>query len=160
MNRTSPNQARCYELTVMDAQESSTSREVSRLFRGSSLSALFGWLSAHVLWYAWGVLRGHAPETANDWFGMLVFPLFSLPFVLVIWFFVLVPLYCRVPLRSILWRWPVCTACGAAAGATIAHPFGQIIGTALGALIGGATCLFGSLTRHYFHRPNDNTRNT
>ena len=145
----------------MNADQSPASRTVSRLFRGSALSALVGWLSGHVLWYALGGLRGHAPETTKDWFGLLLFPLFSLPIVLVVWFFVLVPLYFRVPLHSILWRWPVCTACGAAAGAAIMYvlPFRQMVGTGLPALIGGATCLFGSLTRNNSHRSNDNSRN-
>ncbi len=145
----------------MNAHESPASRTVNILFRGSSLSALVGWLSGHVLWYAWSFLRGRAPETTNDWTGLLVFPLFSLPFVLVVWLFILVPLYFRVPLQSVLWRWPVCTACGAAAGATIMYvlPFRQLVGIGLASLIGAATCLFGALTRDHFHRLNDNTRN-
>ena len=143
----------------MDAQNS-TSQTVSRLFRGSILAALFGWLSAHLLGILWLVLARGVP-TRTDWTALLAFPLYSVPFVLVVWLFMLVPLYFMVPLHSMLWRWPICSACGALAGALIMLPLGHPLNdfAAFAALIGGATCFFGSVFRNRFHRANDNIRN-
>jgi hypothetical protein len=137
----------------------STSRPVSRLFRGSILAALFGWVSAHLLGLVWVILT-HGVPTRTDWAALFVFPLYSVPFVLIVWLLALLPLYFMVPLHSILWRWPICTVCGALAGAVIMLPFGHPLSdfAGLAALIGGATCLFGSVSRNYFHDANDNTR--
>ena len=64
---------------------------------------------------------------------------------------------------SVLWRWPICTACGALAGAlavAVVFPFprpgiaSQIwVPYALGAVIGAITCCVGSVIRHRFERP-------
>src|SRR5260370_30541600 len=37
-------------------------------------------------------------------------------FTVPVWLLLLVPLYLFVPSSSSLWRWPVCTICGAVAG--------------------------------------------
>ena len=143
----------------MDANNS-TSQTVSRLFRGSILAVIFGWASAHLLGLVWLVVA-HGVPTHTDWTALLVFPLYSVPFVLVVWLLALVPLYFMVPLHSMLWRWPICSACGAVVGAIIMLPFGHPLSGFAGfaALIGGATCFFGSVFRSHFHRANDNTRN-
>ena len=124
------------------------------------MAALLGWVSAHLLGLVWLILTHGAPTT-TDWAALLAFPLYSVPFVLVVWLLTLVPLYFMVPLHSVLWRWPVCTACGAIAGAVIMLPFGHPLSSfaGLAALIGGATCFFGSVLRNHFHDANDNTRN-
>jgi hypothetical protein len=83
-------------------------------------------------------------------------------FILPVWALILVPLYMFIPPSSILWRWPVCTVCGAAAGLLIVGVvFGGIPGVGhvssgawgsyiLAAIVGGVTCLIGSLTKHIF----------
>ena len=97
--------------------------------------------------------------------AILVFAIYF-AIIFIVWLVVLVPLYMLIPLSSILWRWPICTGCGALAGAAIMvavdvvilrTPLNNLIVTA--AVVGGTTCLFGSLTRDYFHRNNNNDRN-
>jgi len=80
------------------------------------------------------------------------------------WLFVLLPLYLLVPLRSPLWEWPICTICGAISGALIMAVLGvgalpatvsweTYVGFCVGgAVAGGVTCLFGSLTRRCFQK--------
>ena len=57
--------------------------------------------------------------SVTGWGGTIAFALIFGKFVFGTWLFVLLPLYLFVPLRSVLWRWPVCTACGAVCGALI-----------------------------------------
>ena len=86
------------------------------------------------------------------------------PFIIPTWLIVLIPLYLFVPRSSVLWRWPVCTACGALAGALMmlwyhggVPGFGELTTDAWSlvadaALVGGITCLTAALTRDRFHR--------
>ncbi len=89
-----------------------------------------------------------------------IFIYFTLP----VWLLVLVPLYLFIPTSSVLWRWPVCTLCGAVAGYLILNlifvilvrpsMYSLLTGPwslyALAAIIGGITCLVGALTRRRF----------
>ena len=88
--------------------------------------------------------------------------IFSAILIFGTWLVILLPLYSTVPKHSPLWKWPICTACGVVSGAAIMFGFGYAIspstvpGTdyigycALAGVIGGITCLFGSVTRKYF----------
>jgi hypothetical protein len=53
------------------------------------------------------------------WVTPLWFSMWILAFALPVWVIALVPLSLFVPRSSLLWRWPVCTACGAVAGALV-----------------------------------------
>ena len=93
-----------------------------------------------------------------EWSGLFIAPLFTLPFVWATWLLALVPLYFLVPRQSVLWTWPLCTAYGTIAGAAIISIFDihYFLRDPLNAytifapIIGGTTCLFGSLTRERF----------
>ncbi|MGB8342689.1 MAG: hypothetical protein WCE51_13960 [Chthoniobacterales bacterium] len=83
-------------------------------------------------------------------------------FIIPVWLLVLLPLYLFVPSHSALWRWPVCTVCGAIAGLLIISlTFGVSVDASamvkgpwdfyvLAAIVGGITCLTGALTRRVF----------
>jgi len=75
-----------------------------------------------------------------------------------VWLVVILPFYFLIPLRSPLWRWPICTICGAIGGATIilvispsAETWNDCVRPCIVAAgVGWITCLFASLTRPYF----------
>jgi hypothetical protein len=80
-------------------------------------------------------------------------------FIFLTWIIVLVPLYLLIPLDSFLWKWPVCSICGVLSGGVIMSVYGRITVSLanqmdplviLAAMVGGMTCLFGSLTRNHF----------
>ena len=123
---------------------------------GSFLSAVAGWLALTLTMYVRSLFL---PADESYWWSL--YPVVCIPFILVVWLAALLPLYFRVPARSVLWRWPVCTVCGVAAGTLIAlvvwcvlDPFSvterfmDFLGASywLGGVCGGASCLFGSLT--------------
>src|SRR3954469_20320442 len=98
-----------------------------RIF-GSALSPFVGWfaLNASLLVWAFVTRAEHQsiPPIPNEWLaGVAVIAGYSAAFVLATWLVALVPLYLFVPRRSFLWRWPVCTTCGAAAGGLIMFGF-------------------------------------
>jgi hypothetical protein len=83
--------------------------------------------------------------------------------VALIWLVALAPLYLLVPQDSWLWKWPICTMCGVVLGAMIMYAIEWKMGLgnvlwfddllcSMAGVAGGATCLFGSLTRGRFHR--------
>jgi hypothetical protein len=94
--------------------------------------------------------------------GTIAMSGFMALFIVPVWVLILVPLYLFVPWHSILWRWPICTACGALAGfAIMTLFFGGISGFdqlssgawdfyVIAAVVGGVTCLVGALTKHIF----------
>ncbi len=105
-----------------------------------------------------------SPELKSaDWVNTPAFYVFfgvvAGVFIFGTWLVVLMPLYTLIPLNSIFWRWPICTTCGTIAGATIMFLICRLTSpqaewqeyTILAAIVGGVTCLFGSLTRHRFH---------
>ena len=126
-----------------------------RRILGSFLSALVG-LGVLVVTYYICAVAAH--QSAGV--GILILAaIFGGAFVFATWLVLLLPLYLFVPRTSLLWRWPVCTVCGALAGPAIVFAcYGQdsfrrsdfptlmLLGTVTGA----ATCLFGSLTARFF----------
>jgi hypothetical protein len=78
------------------------------------------------------------------------------------WVVGFLPLYLLVPLRSPLWKWPICTICGAIGGAALMLIIGRALLSSnepwadyvrpsiVAAGVGWITCLFASLTRRYF----------
>jgi hypothetical protein len=152
----------------MSAQSASPQANASlpRRILGSFLAALVGYTPPVLLLAIIGLLDWRHMN-AFSWQGELAFALIFGKYVFGIWLFVLLPLYLLVPLHSILWRWPVCTACGAVAGALIQFTYFRRFGSLLpltgdelvdeipalcvAAFVGATTCLFGSLTVHRFH---------
>lgn len=110
--------------------------------------------------------RQHLDTGVVVW-GTIAMSWFMAWFIVPVWGVVLIPLYLFVPPGSTLWRWPVCTACGALAGLLIMASFfrgvpgfGQLSPRAwdvyiLAGIIGGITCLIGSLTKHLFKQPSN-----
>jgi len=116
--------------------------------------------------YTWDAVL-HTPIT---YIGAFIY--FTVP----VWLLLLVPLYLFVPSSSSLWRWPVCTICGALAGYLILLGFfGVVAGWptqqpnldrptvssfftgpwvlyVTAAIVGGVTCFTGSLTTRRFKR--------
>ena len=145
----------------VDAPPPSPSTAIGRIILGSFLSALAGWATLTLF-----PLGAFLLQTDNFPGGELsssfAMPLVAGFFVLPVWFVELLPLYCLVPSRSVLWRWPVCTVCGAVAGSAIMLVFYAVASghyvdslplVSLAALVGATTCLFGSLTRRWFRFP-------
>ena len=138
-----------------------------RSLLGTFLAVFSGWLAA-VLFVALAtavlMVAGRTPvEPMAFVFGPVTFGIYMWVFILPVWLLVLLPLYFFIPPSSALWRWPVCTACGGVAGlliVAIIFPFPRLnadlslwMPYALSAIVGGVTCLTGSLTRHRFHAP-------
>ena len=138
-----------------------------RIVWGSFVAVVVAWLAAIVLLEAAQVVNFISHRDQLTWNALWVTPLwFSmwiLAFALPVWLVALVPLSLFLPRSSLLWRWPVCTACGAVVGAlvvAVVFPFPQR-GIAseiwfpytLGGIIGAITCLVGSLTRRHFEQP-------
>lgn len=135
----------------------------SRLVGGSFFAVVIGCLAALVILevvYVFTSIRG---RDNTSWIVLLALPLWwSIAiwlFALPVWLIALLPLSLFLPYSSVLWRWPVCTVCGAIAGAIVValvFPFlGQGIPPeiwffySLGAVVGGVTCLAGSLIRKH-----------
>ena len=124
-----------------------------RIF-GSFLSALVGLGALVVTYYICAVAAHQSTEV-----GTLVLAIiFGGGFVFATWLVLLLPLYLFVPHSSFLWRWPVCTVCGALTGSAIVFAcygpdsFGRADFPTLillGAVTGAATCLFGSLSARF-----------
>ena len=139
-------------------------KSFNRQWLGSFLSALIGWFAP----LGWSMLRSGLPKPKEWDSNTLILMVISCLIVFVVWLVALVPLYMLVPRNSLLWRWPICTFCGAMAGAAIMiafdiryflqDPLDNLILTA--AVIGGTTCLFGSLTRDFFRFDTTNMRNS
>jgi len=134
-----------------------------RRILGSALSAAVGWLALNI--FVLGVLAIEAlqreqPSNYSWWLGSAFIAPYSALFVFGTWLVLLIPLYLLIPLRSVLWRWPVCTFCGAIAGGLIMSAFygsnspdsGSTMMIVLASATGAVTCLFGALTARRFHR--------
>jgi hypothetical protein len=93
------------------------------------------------------------------WVDPVYLAIGSFPFVFVPWLIVFVPLYLFVPLRSFLWWWPVCTACGTTFGGVVMYLLSQPhpqdgdspLFTSWAAMTAGILCLFASLTMPKYH---------
>ena len=135
-----------------------------RRMLGSFLAALAGWTPPVLLLVFIGLIDWRH-TSVTGWGGMIAFAVIFGKFVFGTWLFALLPLYLFVPLRSILWRWPICTLCGALCGALILFVYwrllrlpvtrseirGEIPSLLVAAFVGATTCLFGSLTAPRFH---------
>ncbi len=137
---------------------------------GSALSAFVGWFALNSFIFVWAFITRHqhhsTPPISNEWLtGPAFMATYSAVFVLPTWLVALVPLYLLVPRRSVLWRWPVCTLCGAVAGALIMFGFYgpnsrdsySTVAIILASIVGGITCLFGALTADRFHHAPSTT---
>ena len=86
-----------------------------RRISGSFLSALVGLGVLVVTYYICAVATDKSAGV-----GILILAtIFGGAFVFATWLFLLLPLYLFLPRTSFLWRWPVCTLCGALAGPAI-----------------------------------------
>lgn len=134
---------------------------------GSFVAVCAGWLAGvlcvEVFSLAQALLGRVPPDVRTFLLGPLAIGLLLWAFILPVWLLVLIPLYVLVPTTSLLWRAPLCTACGSGAGLLIvaALLFGSgwpvdalgWLAYASGAVVGGVSCLTGSLTRARFqHR--------
>ena len=137
---------------------------LARRILGSFLAAAVGWIPPVLLLVIIGLIDWRH-TSVTGWGGTIAFALIFGKFVFGTWLFVLLPLYLFVPLRSVLWRWPVCTACGAVCGALILFFYWRLLrlpvtaheirdempSLIVAAFVGATACLFGSLTARRFH---------
>ena len=143
--------------------DADTRAPFGRRLLGSALSAFVGWLTVNIFILIFGIIatRGISapgPSAHERWAGTAIVGLVSFVFIFGTWFVALIPLYLLVPLNSWLWRWYVCTACGAISGLMVIYVVNQLttpqahwgFAGLLGAIAGGVTCLFGSLTVRCF----------
>ena len=144
-------------------------RSIATQLFGTVVAVLGGWLAPFLLFGGvrlLGVSEDKQPLDVGILVGSTIATsIFMAWFIIPIWVLVLIPLYLFVPQSSPLWRWPICTACGATAGFVImasvfmafdsnsSWSYGAWQFCGIAALVGGATCLVGSLTRHVF-KPN------
>ena|ERR1700719_2127355 len=126
-----------------------------RIF-GGFVSVVGAWLALQlVMLIIFAVERRPFPL----WEDAIWFAIFSLPFVLVPGLLVFLPLYVFIPSHSILWRWPLCTACGILFGGLLMYSLGfpqpntpdNLMNTVLAAITGGITCLLASITMPRYH---------
>jgi hypothetical protein len=140
-------------------------RRIIRQLVGVLLAVVAGWLAGIVFEFCWTIsdMITHSSDTpaialfVRPWIVALGSVVFILPVVPI-----LIPMYIFLPHSSSVWRWPVCTALGAAAGALIVFAFrsrpdanppeSKLSWYILAAVIGGATCFVASLTRERFGR--------
>ena len=133
------------------SESSAATAPLRRRVLGSFLSALVGWAALNLFVAGSLIVGGNA--TRGQWVGASFVAVYSAALVFGTWLLALLPLYLVVPPHSPLWRWPICTCCGALAGAAIMFAFSgrpphdDIL---LAAITAGITCLFGSLTAHRF----------
>jgi len=142
------------------------SRGIARQLLGTVIAVVAGWLTALLLLEATTAIEllqePHYIVPDALVVGPIVSAWFMAYFILPVWALILIPLYLFIPSSSMLWRWQICTLCGAAAGFLIVSlVFGGIprVGhVSSGAwasyiratIVGGVTCLIGSLTKHMF----------
>jgi hypothetical protein len=138
-------------------------RRILRQLLGVLVAVVGGWLAGIVFEFCWTlfdmvVQPGDTPAIAlfvRPWIVALGSVVFILPVVPI-----LILMYIFLPRSSAVRRWPVCTALGAAAGTLIVFAFlsrpdanppeSKLSWYILAAVIGGATCFVGSLTRERF----------
>ena len=156
----------------MNANEDSPTAKapLRRRVLGSASSAFVGWFTLHAFLFVWAFItradhRSNPPIPYEWFFNAVGFAAISAAFVFATWLVALVPLYLFVPRRSFLWHWPICTICGAAAGAFIMFGFYGYdsrdsfspVAITLASIVGGTTCLFGALTADRFHHAPSTT---
>jgi uncharacterized BrkB/YihY/UPF0761 family membrane protein len=144
-------------------------RSIPKQLLGTLVAVLVGWAVTLVLLESTYLIdafrQRHALDVGLVFGSTIATSWFMAYFIIPVWLFALIPLYLFVPSSSPLWHWPICTACGAAAGFLImtgvflayardgSWSYGAWQFCGIAALVGGATCLTGSITRRVF-RPN------
>jgi hypothetical protein len=150
---------------VSTAQEhiaSGTRAPIRCRILGSFISVLVAWLFLQIVALIFTHTRG---VYRIWWVDPFYFAIGSFPFVFVVWLLVFMPAYVFIPPRVILWRWPVCTACGIAFGCSLwylislpnARDGENPMFVAFAAMTGGIACLFASLTmpRYHYTQPSN-----
>jgi len=143
-------------------------RGIAKQLLGTLVAVLSGWLAAMIFLEVTTMIdlfrNPHDVVPAALWVAPLTISMVMSWFVIPVWLLILVPLYIFVPSSSPLWRPAVCCVCGIAAGVLIVGFWlGGIPGTGgfapegwwlyvFAAIVGGVTCLVGSLTRHHFQQ--------
>ncbi len=144
----------------MNVQETPTETRKTAPFRRRILGSFVAPLTAWAAFNVFCVIMAFATSHSSDWWvGPAFVAIYSTAFIFGTWLLVLLPLYLLIPQHSVLWHWPLCTGCGALAGAAIIVSWSAIfypqatdrvyLGV-LAAVIGGVTCLTASLTRRRF----------
>src|SRR4051812_37550940 len=144
-------------------------RSIPKQLFGTLIAVVVGWLVALVVlestYFIDAIRQRHALDVGLVFGSTIATSWLMAYFIIPVWIIVLIPLYLFIPLSSPLWRWPICILCGAAAGFLImAVCFLVVPGggswssgawefCGVGALVGAAICLVGSLTRRVF-KPN------
>jgi hypothetical protein len=133
---------------------------LARRILGSFLAAFVGWVPLNLILVIIGLIDWRR-TSVTGWSTMIAFASMSAKFIFATWLILLLPLYLLIPVGSVLWRWPVCTLCGALCGGLIQFSFWRWYGapftidevpSLIGAgFIGAIACLFGSLTAPRFH---------
>jgi hypothetical protein len=135
-----------------------------RSFLGSFLAVFWGWLAAVVFVELMAIFTALFGTTHYEPIAFvtapLLFGIYMLPLIVPVWLLIYFPLYHFVPLRSVFWSLPVCTLLGVLAGmlvvlATLGYPGEDKakeiwVPYALSAIVGGVTCIAGSLSRFRF----------
>ena len=134
-------------------------------FVGSLSAAIFGWFVIDAILFLLPSTTG-----TKNYSGLILIAVFSGVIVFVTWIAILLPIFFLVPLRSLIWRWPVSTLIGGVSGWVIMSVFSYISSPHngsvsswmffsllngynwLGALCGAATGLFSGLIAQSFLR--------
>jgi hypothetical protein len=141
-------------------------RGIAKQILGTVVAVLSGWFAAMLFLEATTAVELlHQPHYIVPE-ALLVAPITTSMvmswFVIPVWLFALIPLYLFVPPSSVLWRLPVCSACGVIAGVLIVACWVRGIPGIGGlapeawwlyiyaAIVGGVTCFIAALTRHVF----------
>jgi hypothetical protein len=141
-------------------------RSIPRQLFGTLVAVVAGWSVALLFVeskYALDALSQRQPIDVGLIYGSSIATSWIMAwFIIPVWLLVLIPLYFFIPLSSPLWHWPICTACGGAAGFLVMAAFflaftghdswssGVWEFCGIAALVGGGTCFVGSVTRHAF----------
>lgn len=149
----------------MEANASPEKAPLWRRILGSFLSVFVGWIVLMI--YIQGTTKPNPEISVGDmiaefWAGVGMIESLASITMFLTWLVGFLPLYLLIPLHSTLWRWPICTICGAFAGASLmliislalsssGEPWADLVRPSIiAAGIGWITCLFASLTRHHF----------
>jgi hypothetical protein len=98
-------------------------RHIGKQILGTIIAVLLGWFAGMVFLEAMAVVQllqqPHYIAPHARWVAPLTVSIVMAYFVVPVWLLLLIPLYLFVPTSSALWRLPVCSACGVAAGLVI-----------------------------------------
>jgi hypothetical protein len=145
--------------------ETNTNQQRTHLRRrilGSPISAVSAWLALILLAAIYGLI-GSLFQTSGGylqlpwWIVPAMMSVYATAFVSSAWLIILLPLYLLAPRHSPFWRWPICTFCGALAGAGVMLCFqGLHYSLSSSAMLfvasfsGATTCLIGALLSDHF----------